>query len=139
MLFFSIFLALTNIARLSQAATLYNGAQTVVFSAGMSQTCNAALNTSLNCPANDIQLVTYGMYSVGWNTTQLQGLCTPACNTSLGQLASAVQSGCTNESFNFNSANMTYTDLVDHIRYKVGLICLADTATGQYCLDVENT
>ncbi|KAJ9628096.1 hypothetical protein H2203_003318 [Taxawa tesnikishii (nom. ined.)] len=69
----------------------------------------------------------------------LQGLCTPTCKASLGQLASAVQSGCTTESFNFNSDNMTYTDLVDHIWYKVGLICLTDASTGNYCMDVENT
>ncbi|GAB7351193.1 hypothetical protein MBLNU459_g1635t2 [Dothideomycetes sp. NU459] len=139
MFFCSLLLAVWVSAGFGQASTLYNGAQTVVLSAGMSQSCNAAFNTSLNCPANDIQLVTYGMYSVGWNTTQLQGLCTPACNASLGQLASAVQSGCTTEFFNFNSANMTYTDVVDHIRYKVGLICLADATTSNYCLDVENT
>ena len=46
------------------ATTLYGGAQNVVLSAGLSTSCSAAFNTSLNCPAS-VQLLTYGNAAVG--------------------------------------------------------------------------
>lgn len=49
----------------SMAVTLYNGLQTTIFSSNLSTSCDAALNTSISCPENDIQLLTYGIQTVG--------------------------------------------------------------------------
>lgn len=49
----------------SMAAMLYNGFQTQIFSTELSSACDAALNTSISCPEDIIQLTTYGIQAVG--------------------------------------------------------------------------
>jgi hypothetical protein len=48
----------------ARAATLYNGLQKAVLSPDISVACDAAFNTSLNCPENIIQYVTYPIQAV---------------------------------------------------------------------------
>lgn len=62
-------IAIATLVPTSLAATLYNGAQTTVLSPSMSQSCKDAFDTSIDCPANDIQLVTYGTDAVGMLST----------------------------------------------------------------------
>jgi hypothetical protein len=76
-------------------------------------------------------------WNSAWNTSTLNQLCTSACNSSLIMLSNAVNSGCQNEQFNIGGQNMTFTNLTDFVRYKYGLICLAEDSTGKYCSDVE--
>ena len=38
-----------------------------------------------------------------------------------------------------DNQNLTFSELVDYIQYKFGLICLADASTGDFCSDVEST
>jgi hypothetical protein len=61
-MFLVIFLA--SVSR-TIAAMLYNGLQTQIFSSSLSTSCDAALNTSISCPEDIIQLVTYGIQAVG--------------------------------------------------------------------------
>lgn len=139
----------------ASAAQLYNGAQKTVLSPNMPSACDSAFNTTLSCPDNVLQFLTYPNIDVGmsgtlrshetvadvlaWNTSTLAAMCTTACKSSLVQLKTAVTSGCSTDSFNFNSANMTYVDVVDLIQYKFGQVCLADASSGQYCSDIEKT
>lgn len=74
---------------------------------------------------------------IGWNTSTLEQLCTSECESSLSNLGNAVGTNCGSEYFNFGGQNMTYTQLVDFIQYKYGLICLADDTTGEFCSDIE--
>jgi hypothetical protein len=64
-------------------------------------------------------------------------MCTTGCKSSLAQLKTAITSGCGTAAFNFNSASMTFVDIVDLIQYKYGQVCLADASSGQYCSDIE--
>lgn len=45
--------------------SFYNGAQSQVLWNGMSTSCDAAWNTSISCPENIIQYVTWPLQSVG--------------------------------------------------------------------------
>lgn len=67
----------------------------------------------------------------------MSSLCTSACETSLAELATAVETGCGSATLTIDSQNITFSSWIDHMKYKVGLICLADTATTEFCLDVE--
>lgn len=49
----------------STATMLYNGLQTQIFSSNLPTACDAALNTSISCPEDTIQLTTYGLHQVG--------------------------------------------------------------------------
>lgn len=75
----------------------------------------------------------------GWNTSSMTSLCTSACESSLAELVTAVETGCGSATLTIDSQNITFAGWVDHMQYKVGLICLADTDTSDYCLDVEKT
>lgn len=55
----------------SFATMLYNGLQTSIITSNMSAACDAAFNTSINCPENDIQFLTYSLQSVGKFTSSL--------------------------------------------------------------------
>lgn len=46
------------------ASMLYNGAQKVVFFPDLTDACDAAFNTTIDCPENIIQYVTYPIQSV---------------------------------------------------------------------------
>lgn len=76
---------------------------------------------------------------VGWNTSTLQSLCTPDCETSLADLYSEVDSNCGQGMLTMDNQNLTFSELVDHIQYKFGLICLRDGSTNDFCSDVEST
>ena len=80
-----------------------------------------------------------GLTIPGWNTFSMTSLCTSACESFLAELANAVETGCGSATFTFDSQNITFAGWVDHMQCKVGLICLADTDTSDYCLDVEKT
>ncbi|KAF8859499.1 hypothetical protein BDZ45DRAFT_358156 [Acephala macrosclerotiorum] len=123
----------------SMATMLYNGLQTSIFSSNLSTSCDAALNTSISCPEDIIQLVTYGIQAVGWNTTSMASMCTSDCTSSLAELATAVEEGCGNITMMIDTQAVTFSSWVDHIQYKFGLICLADANSGDFCLDVEKT
>ena len=77
-------------------------------------------------------------YRTVWNSSTLEGVCSSSCESSIQQLADAVTIGCGSETFALNGQNMLYTDLIDHIQYKLGLICLTDDASGEYCIEVED-
>ena len=62
------FLVLGAFAAQRMATMLYNGLQTQIFSSDLSTTCDAALNTSISCPEDIIQLTTYGIQAVGEST-----------------------------------------------------------------------
>lgn len=62
LLYFFLFLAL---GQRASAATLYNGAQKTLFSSDLSDACDSAFNTSIDCAANIIQYVTYPIQAVG--------------------------------------------------------------------------
>ncbi|KAJ5219686.1 hypothetical protein N7468_008890 [Penicillium chermesinum] len=115
---------------------LYNGLQKKILSADLSDACDAAFNTTIDCPENLIQLVTYSIQNVGWNTSSLQSLCTPSCRSSLEDLATAVEASC-NVPFYVNNVTMTFTEYMDFFQDKYELICLADEETDDFCLDVE--
>jgi hypothetical protein len=53
----------------TMATMLYNGGQTAILSSNMSMACDAAFNTSISCPENTVQLVTYSMQAVGRSLT----------------------------------------------------------------------
>jgi len=69
----------------------------------------------------------------------MTSLCTSECDASLSELVTAVEGGCGDITMVIDSQNVTFSSWVDHIQYKHGLICLADTDTGDFCLDVEKT
>lgn len=73
-----------------------------------------------------------------WNTSSLDLLCTTACQAGLAALHSVSQTACSDDTFSIDDNSMSLHDLVDLIDYKWGLICLKDTSTNDYCLDVEN-
>ncbi|KAL2788710.1 hypothetical protein BJX66DRAFT_352538 [Aspergillus keveii] len=116
---------------------LYNGAQKAILSPDLSVACDAAFNTTLDCPENIVQYVTYPIQAVNWNTSWLGGLCTPACSASLEELSTAITRDC-GGMFIVNSQNWTFGDYMSHYRYKYDMICLADEDTGDFCLDVES-
>ncbi|KAA8564642.1 hypothetical protein MFRU_013g01880 [Monilinia fructicola] len=121
-----------------QAASLYNGLQKTILSADISDACDTALNTELNCESL-IQLTPYSIQSTKWNTSSLDLLCTTACQAGLAALHSVSQTACSDDTFSIDDNSMSLHDLVDLIDYKWGLICLKDTSTNDYCLDVENS
>jgi hypothetical protein len=69
----------------------------------------------------------------------MASLCTSACEASLAELATVVEAGCGSATLTIDSQNITFSSWIDHMRYKVGLICLVDTDTSDFCLDVEKT
>lgn len=69
----------------------------------------------------------------------LNSLCTSACKSSLGDVLAAVEVGCTDFTMTIDQQQYTFSDWVDHMQYKFGLICLADASSGDFCLDVEKT
>ncbi|CZR65827.1 uncharacterized protein PAC_15727 [Phialocephala subalpina] len=69
----------------------------------------------------------------------MASLCTSACEASLAELATAVEAGCGSAMLTIDSQNITFSSWIDHMQYKVGLICLADTNTSGFCLDDEKT
>jgi hypothetical protein len=54
-------------ASVANAAQLYNGAPKVVLSANISASCDSAFNTTLSCPNNVLQFLTYPNLDVGQN------------------------------------------------------------------------
>ena len=77
--------------------------------------------------------------TVGWNTSTLQSLCTTDCESSFADLYTAVDSNCGDGLLSMDNQNLTFSELIDHIQYKFGLICLTDASTGDFCSDVEST
>jgi hypothetical protein len=69
----------------------------------------------------------------------MASLCTSVCKASLAELETAVEAGCGSTTLIIDSQNITFSSWIDYMQYKVGLICLADTATSDFCLDVEKT
>ncbi|KAL4880347.1 hypothetical protein BJY04DRAFT_219343 [Aspergillus karnatakaensis] len=116
---------------------LYNGAQKSVLSSDLTVACDAAFNTTIACPRNVIQYVTYPIQAVNWNTSWLEQLCTPGCTSSLADLSTAISTSCEGILV-VDNHNWTFTDFMSHFRYKHDLICLADDGTGDFCLDVES-
>ncbi|KAI8940611.1 hypothetical protein NX059_001883 [Plenodomus lindquistii] len=121
------------------AATFYNGGQSQILWNGMSTACDAAWNTSISCPANVIQWVTWPVQSVSWNTSTLDQLCASACSDSLTTLFDAVNSQCQNQQFNMGGQNMTFANLTSFVSYKYGMICMVEDETNEYCADVEES
>ncbi|KAF7884808.1 hypothetical protein EAF00_010626 [Botryotinia globosa] len=123
---------------ITEAASLYNGLHKTVLSADISEACDAALNTELNCDSL-VQLTPYSIQSTKWTTSSLDLLCTAACRTGLAALHSVSQTACPGDTFSIDGNSMSLHDLVDLIDYKWGLICLTDISTKEYCLDVEDS
>jgi hypothetical protein len=143
----------------STATMLYNGLQKQIFSSNLSISCDAALNTTIDCPEDIIQLVSYGIQAVGklsapiltfslscsmltltgWNTSSMSSLCTSGCKSSLETLKTAVEEGCGTTIMKIDGQNVTFPSWIDYMQYKFGLICLADAETEEFCLDVEKT
>ena len=61
MVLFSVFYFVT----LTTATMLYNGLQSQILTPNISTVCDEAFNTSLNCPENVVQFITYPMQSIG--------------------------------------------------------------------------
>lgn len=59
-----LFLLITEFHYVTADTTLYGGAQKHVLSTGLSSSCSAAFNTSLECPRS-VQLLTYSQRAVG--------------------------------------------------------------------------
>lgn len=57
----------------------------------------------------------------------------------MAELLSAVESGCGDTYMTIDSQNVTFPQWIDYMQYKLGLICLADADTTDFCLDVEKT
>ncbi|ESZ92887.1 hypothetical protein SBOR_6750 [Sclerotinia borealis F-4128] len=74
-----------------------------------------------------------------WTTSSLDSLCTTASQTGLAALHFVSQTACPDDTFFIDGNSMSLHDLVDLIDYKWGLICLKDTSTNDYCLDVEDS
>ncbi|GAM83791.1 hypothetical protein ANO11243_017810 [Dothideomycetidae sp. 11243] len=131
--------SITTIMGAQNSTMLWDGLQNSALGSGLSSACDGALNTTLNCPANELQYLSWSMQSVQWSTAQLNSLCTPACSSSLSTLLSNVQSGCGSAAFNFNGGQMTWVQQIQYLQYKYGLVCLKDAATSNFCTDVENS
>ncbi|KAH8900847.1 hypothetical protein GQ53DRAFT_815696 [Thozetella sp. PMI_491] len=118
----------------------WNGLQKAVLLPKVSDACDAALNTTINCPANLIQLITYSMQMVGWNETGLGLVCSAECEASFPNFAAAVSANCgsAQDSINFNSQNMSLSELGPFLSYKYDLLCRRDSATQDLCLFVED-
>ncbi|ETS76495.1 hypothetical protein PFICI_11882 [Pestalotiopsis fici W106-1] len=120
------------------STTLWNGLQSVFISANITTACDAAFNTSLNCPETVLQYLPSSIQAVGWNTSTLTSMCTSECEASLGDLADAVATACGNDlRLPMGGQSISYEEIVDLIQYKFGLVCLADESTGEFCSDVE--
>lgn len=57
----------------------------------------------------------------------------------MAELLTAVESGCGDAYMTIDDQNVTFPQWIDHMQYKMGLICLADADTSDFCLDVEKT
>ncbi|PQE11550.1 Chitin- type 1 protein [Rutstroemia sp. NJR-2017a WRK4] len=128
----------SNLFGIIQGASLYNGLHKVVLSADISDACDIALNTELNCESL-IQLTPYSIQRTNWTTSSLESLCTTACQTGLTALHSVSQSACADDTFYIDGNSMSLHELVDLIDYKWSLICLKDASTQEYCLNVEDS
>ncbi|PQE12847.1 Peptidoglycan-binding Lysin subgroup protein [Rutstroemia sp. NJR-2017a BBW] len=128
----------SNLFGIIQGALLYNGLHKVVLSADISDACDIALNTELNCESL-IQLTPYSIQSTNWTTSSLESLCTTACKTGLTALHSVSQSACADDTFYIDGNSMSLHELVDLIDYKWSLICLKDASTQEYCMNVEDS
>jgi len=116
----------------NNSTMLWDGLQNRALGGGLSAACDNALNTVINCPATEVQYLSYGMQSVQWSNTQLSSLCTSDCSAGLATLLSNVQANCS-----LNGGQMTWAQQVQYMQYKLGLVCLKDTPTNTFCVDVE--
>jgi hypothetical protein len=60
-----LYFLLLTLGQRASASMLYNGAQKTLFSSDLSDACDSAFNTSIDCAANIIQYVTYPIQAVG--------------------------------------------------------------------------
>ncbi|RAL62589.1 hypothetical protein DID88_004437 [Monilinia fructigena] len=96
----------------TEAASLYNGLHKTVLSADISEACDAALNTELNCDSL-VQLTPYSIQSTKWTTSSLDLLCTTACRTGLAALHSVSQTACPGDTFSIDGNSISLHELVD--------------------------
>jgi hypothetical protein len=68
----------------------------------------------------------------------MQRLCTSSCESSLAELATAVEASC-DTPFIVDNQTWTFIEYMDHFQDKYKLICLADEDIDEFCLDVESS
>lgn len=115
----------------SALTTLFNGQQAGIFPSDTPTTCLAAFNTSLTCDPS-VQLLYKQTSWVGWNTSDLNTLCSPSCLSSLQSLQSTASAACGSWTGQVGAQALTASAILDAYMYKYRLACLADGST--FCL-----
>lgn len=102
----------------------------VAFSNNISESCLAAMNTTLKCPS---QFTSYpnSDYAGPFSKTELDGFCSPTCVASLRDYRSGVASKCSKDPTIFNDIPTSF--LGDRMAAYQNRTCLKDERGGNYC------
>ncbi|KAI7559619.1 hypothetical protein KC343_g10058, partial [Hortaea werneckii] len=115
-----------------QAQQLKDGHPAFMSYPGISNACETALNTTVDCPAF---LQRVSVNNAILDLDQVQALCTGSCVTDLQSARSDIASACTADTDVIVYDNVAYpaTFIADHYLFTTEVSCLRDTYTGEYC------
>ncbi|KAI7494236.1 hypothetical protein KC367_g8157 [Hortaea werneckii] len=115
-----------------QAQQLKDGHPAFMSYPGISNACETALNTTVDCPAF---LQRVSVNNAILDLDQVQALCTGSCVTDLQSARSDIASACTADTDVIVYDNVAYpaTFIADQYLFTTEVSCLRDTYTGEYC------
>lgn len=103
----------------------------------LSSTCLAALNATVNCDENAINLLGSGADIHYWTTSDVNILCTSDCVSSLSSWQSNVETVCGDQTTIQAGVIVLATALPLSFTYNAGLVCLQDSASNWCFLDSQ--
>ncbi|RMX79389.1 hypothetical protein D0869_08345 [Hortaea werneckii] len=117
---------------LVQAQQLKDGHPAFMSYPGISNACETALNTTVDCPAF---LQKVSVKNAILDLDQVQALCTGSCVTDLQSARSDIASACTADTDVIVYDDVAYpaTFIADQYLFTTEVSCLQDTHTGEYC------